>query len=92
MLTLKHCQTDETTGHVVATYDIKFAAPKGGPSITVPLKLEIRPDGASATVDVGAAAAESEEAAFEVLAEKLELAAKGLRARGEAKLGVPVYG
>lgn len=92
MLTLKHCQNDEATGHVIATYEIKHQATKGGPSIAVPVTLKIMPEGAEASIDLGAATADTEEAAFEVIAERLELAAKGLRARGEAKLGVPVYG
>lgn len=92
MLTLKTCQADDGTGQIVANYELTFAAPKNGPSIAAPVNLRIHSEGAEATIDLGSASAEAEEAAFEKLAEMLELAAKGLRARGEPKLGVPVYG
>lgn len=91
MLTLKQCQAEDGTGHIIATYALTQAGAKGAEPLQAQLQLKIHNDGAEASIDLGAAGAASEEEAFEKLAVTLELAAKGLRARGEPKLGVPVY-
>lgn len=89
MLTLKQCQADEATGHIVATYTVKSAS-ADAPAISV--SLTIHSDGANARIEMEPFASDSEEAALDGLADALERAAASIRARGEAKLGVPVYG
>lgn len=91
MLSLKSCEVS-ADGVVVATYNVTHAQASpantaAGGTVTLHTSLEA----ASAMLTIDPAAAETEEEAFDRLADMLVSAATAIRARGEPKLGVPVY-
>lgn len=91
MLSLKNCEVGPT-GAISAFYSATLADGKSAPVEVGVVRLESDADGARAAVDLAPLSAGGEEDAFDALAEKLELLAKAIRARGEAARGVPVYG
>ncbi len=92
MLTLRECPPSEAPGTVIAIYELSHSGGKDKPVIKVPLRLVMAPEGAKASL-MGEItfSAPDEDGAFTKLADALEVAAKGLRARGEPKMGVPIY-
>lgn len=89
MLKLKTVTTDEA-GSVVATY---VASHKDKTTdVAADVLLRSNDKGASADFSFTSGDCDTEELAFNALADHLEGVAKALRARGEPKLGVPVYG
>lgn len=89
MLSLKNCESNAETGQISAAYELKGGK---GSDLSAVVTLDITESGATARIDLGHHAADAEEAAFDKLVAQLEAAAKALKARGEPKLGVPVYG
>jgi hypothetical protein len=92
MLTLRECLTSDTPGTVIAIYELSHSAGKDKPGIRVPLKLTMTSENAEASLmDAITFSAPQEDEAFTKLADALEIVAKALRARGEPKMGVPIY-
>ncbi|MEJ6002710.1 hypothetical protein [Paucibacter soli] len=92
MLNLKTCAFD---GGVATAVYMADAGPliEGGERLMVPIKLIAGADGATASAEFGALAASADEdGALEDLANLLEKTAAAIRARGEAKFGIPIYG
>jgi hypothetical protein len=91
MLKLKSCLPDDQNA-VVATYELQTAPVKGQEPNTADVKMTITQEGARVSIEnMKVVEADNEDAALDALASVLESLAGALRARGEPKMGVPVY-